>query len=412
MAQFTFTARDARGLPVDGRREALDAASVARDLVASGLTPVTVSEDQGAAHGAAGAGPDAASGGLLGRRISIDELILLSHQMASLCRAGVSVARALRGLSESQRNPRLQAVLADVATTLEAGTDMASALRRHPKVFSELYASVIHVGENTGRLDEAFKQIAGYLEMERETRKRIRTATRYPSFVLAAIAIAIAILNIFVIPAFAAVFEKFNAALPWQTQVIIGISDFMVANWTLLLGALLLLGVVARQYVRSPGGRLAWDRAKLHIPFLGGIFQRINLARFCQTFAMITRAGVPITQGLAVIARAIGNEHMAARITDMRHGIERGAGITATASESGMFSPVVLQMMAVGEETGSIDELMAQCAGFYEEEVDYQLKALTDAVEPVLVIAIGAMVLVLALGVFLPLWDLSSVANR
>ena len=417
MAHFAFTARDGRGLAVDGRREAPDAGALARDLMASGLTPVSVREEAGevAAErgtGAADGRAEAASAGVLQRRISIDELILLSHQMASLCRAGISVARALRGLSESHRNPRLQTVLADVAATLEAGTDMASALRRHPKVFSELYASVIHVGENTGRLDEAFKQIAGYLEVERETRKRIRTATRYPSFVLAAIGIAIGILNIFVIPAFAKVFAKFNAELPWQTQVIIGISDFMVANWSLLLGALLAAALAWRQYLRTPAGRLLWDRLKLRIPFIGGIFQRINLARFCQTFAMVTRAGVPITQGLAVIARAIGNEHMAVRITDMRHGIERGAGITTTAQDSGMFSPVVLQMMAVGEETGSIDELMAQCAGFYEEEVDYQLKALTDAVEPVLVIAIGIMVLVLALGVFLPLWDLSSVANR
>jgi MSHA biogenesis protein MshG len=289
---------------------------------------------------------------------------------------------------------------------------MASALRRHPAVFSELYASVIHVGENTGRLDEAFKQIAGYLEVERETRKRIKTATRYPTFVLATIGIAIVILNVFVIPAFARVFDKFHAELPWQTQVIIGISDFMVAWWPAMLVGLTAALFGARYWARTPGGRLTWDRWKLRIPLLGGIYQRINLARFCQTFAMVYRAGVPITQGLLVISRAIGNDYVAERVNGMRLGIERGAGITATARETGMFSPVVLQMMAVGEETGSMDELMAQSAGFYEEEVDFQLKALTDAVEPILVIAIGVMVLILALGVFLPLWDLSSVANR
>ena len=188
------------------------------------------------------------------------------------------------------------------------------------------------MGENTGRLDEAFKQIAGYMEMERETKNGIKTATRYPMFVLGAISIAIVILNIFVIPA----------------------------------------------------------------------------------FAMISKAGVPITQGLHVISRAIGNEYMAKQVSTMRHGIERGSGIAQTARESGMFTPVVLQMMEVGEETGSIDELMEQAAGFYEEEVDYELKGLTDAVEPILIIAIGMMVLVLvlALGVFLPLWDFASVANK
>jgi len=408
MPRFAFHARDSGGQAVEGHRDAADAASVARELAGSGMVPVSVVEEEVAedGHGAA------ADPGWFVRKVAPDEIILLSHQMASLTRAGISVVRALRGLAESHRNPRLQAVLDDVASTLESGSDVASALRRHPAVFSELYASVIHVGENTGRLDEAFKQIAGYLEVERETRKRIKTATRYPSFVLAAIGIAIVILNVFVIPAFARVFEKFNAELPWQTRVIVGVSDFMVAWWPLLLIGAVGLAFGLKHWIGTPAGRLVWDRWKLNLPIIGGIFERINLARFCQTFAMVSKAGVPITQGLLVISRAIGNEYMAERIDGMRHGIERGSGITVTARESGMFSPVVLQMMAVGEETGSMDELMLQSAGFYEEEVDYQLKSLTDAVEPILVIAIGAMVLVLALGVFLPLWDLSSVANR
>ncbi len=354
MARFAFRARDSEGQSVEGHREAADAVAVARELNAAGMVPVHLVEEAERTE------PDAASQGLgwFQRRVSLDELILLSHQMASLTRAGISVVRALRGLADSSKNPRLRAVLADVSAVLESGTDVASALRRHPAVFSELYASVIHVGENTGRLDESFRQIAGYLETERETRRRIKTATRYPSFVLAAIGIAIVILNVFVIPAFANVFEKFHAELPWQTRVIIGISDFMLANWPfLLLGA---LGVVVgvRYWVRTPGGRLTWDRWKLRLPLIGGIFERTNLARFCQTFAMVSRAGVPITQGLLVISRAIGNEYMAEHINGMRQGIERGSSITTTARDSGMFSAVVLQMMAVGEETGAIDELM------------------------------------------------------
>jgi MSHA biogenesis protein MshG len=407
MPRFAFRARDADGQPVSGQREAVDAVSLARELATAGLVPVAITAD--ATREAPAAPGDFRP---WQRRISLDELILLSHQLASLTRAGVSVVRALRGLAESQRNPRLQTVLSDIAGSLEAGSDVATALRRYPRVFSELYASVIHVGENTGRLDQAFRQIARYLEMERDTRKRIRAATRYPLFVVATIAIAIGILNVFVIPAFARVFEKFHAELPWQTRVLVAVSDFTVAWWPLLLVGGFATWVAARQYLRTPAGRLAWDRAKLKLPLVGGIFERINLSRFCQTFAMVSRAGVPVTQGLVVIARAIGNEHMAERVNGMRHGIERGASITVTARDSGLFTPVVLQMLAVGEETGALDELLEQAAGFYAEEVDYQLKALTDAIEPVLVIAIGAMVLVLALGVFLPLWDLSAVANR
>ena len=407
MPRFAFKARDADGRDVTGHREAASAGSLAQELAAGGVIVLDIREDGALDE------PEAQPGGwrLFEQKISIDEVILLSHQLFSLTKAGISIVRAVRGLAESQQNERFKEVLLDISSNLEAGADLATSLRRYPRVFSELYASVIHVGENTGRLDQAFKQIATYLEVERETRKRIKTATRYPMFVLGAIAIAIVIMNIFVIPAFADVFAKFNAELPWQTRVIIGISDFFVAYWMLL--AVLLGGVIygLRRYLQSDEGRYQWDRVKLKLPILGGIFERVHLARFCQTFAMVSRSGIPITQGLHVIARAIGNEYMADRVGTMRQGIERGSSVTRTAVDSGMFTPVVLQMIAVGEETGSIDELLEQAAGFYEEEVDYQLKSLTDAVEPILIVAIGIMVLILALGVFLPLWDLSSVAN-
>jgi len=408
MARFAFQARDGDGRPQEGFRDASDTTLVAQELVAAGWTPVRIEAREEAEESA----PRAAGPALFRRVASLDELVIFSHQMASLMKAGISVVRAVRGLAESTRNERLGAILENIAADLEAGSDLASSLRRHPQVFSELYASVVHVGENTGRLDQSFKRIAGYLEVERETRRRINAATRYPSFVLAAIAIAIVILNAFVIPAFADVFAKFNAELPWQTRVIIGVSNFFVAWWHLIAAALLLSAVAVYRYLRTPGGRLRWDRLKLRLPIVGSLFERINLARFCQTFAMVSRAGLPITQGLAVIARALGNEFLAERVHAMREGIERGGGVTQTAKDSGMFTPVVLQMIAVGEETGAMDELLEQAAGFYEEEVDYELKSLTDAVEPILIIAIGIMVLVLALGVFLPLWDLSSVANR
>lgn len=409
MPRFAFQARDAGGESVTGHREAADPGGVARELLGAGMTPISIVEESEEAGSEVGGG---STFSFFKKKVTIDELILLSRQMASLTRAGISVVRGLRGLAESQSNTYLQAILMDISASLESGTDVASSLRRYPHVFSELYASVVHVGENTGRLDEAFAQIARYLEVERETRKRIKTATRYPSFVLISIGIAIVILNVFVIPAFSKVFEKFHAELPWQTRVIIGISDFMVSYWPLLIvfAAGVFFGL--RHYMGTPEGRFNWDRMKLKLPILGSIFERINLARFCQTFAMVSRAGVPITQALLVISRAIGNEFMADKINGMRQGIERGSGITTTARESGMFTPVVLQMMGVGEETGTIDDLMEQAASFYEEEVDYQLKGLTDAVEPVLIVAIGAMVLVLALGVFLPLWDLSAVANK
>ena len=407
MAHFSYQARDAIGRALKGHIEAANAALVAAQLGEIGAIPLTIEpyqEEKGSA----------ATLDLpwFKSRVKIDELIIFSHQMATLAKAGISVVRAVRGLAESARNPRLAAVLGEVAADLEGGVDFATCLKRHDDVFSDLYASVIHVGENTGRLDEAFRRIAQYLELERETIKRLKSATRYPSFVLIAIGVAIAILNMFVIPAFASVFEKFNAQLPWQTQVILSISQFSVTYWPYLLGVAVAASYGVKRWIDTEDGRHAWDRSKLRLPIIGGIFERINLARFCQTFAMVMKSGLPVTQGLTIVASAIGNSYMARLVVGMRAGIERGESITKTAGSSGMFTPVVMQMIAVGEETGSIDELLAQCAGFYEEEVDYALKTLTDAIEPILIIAIGAMVLVLALGVFLPLWDLSGVAHR
>jgi len=408
MARFAFQARDGDGAAQTGQRDAASPAALAQELLAAGLTPVRIA----AAEEADGEAGRSSPPRRFGRPVTLDELVIFSHQMTSLMKAGISVVRGIRGLAESTRNARFAEALDAIADNLEAGSDLASSLRLHPRIFSELYASVIHVGENTGRLDESFKRIAGYLEVERETRRRINAATRYPSFVLGAITVAVLILNWFVIPAFADVFAKFNAELPWQTRVIIGVSDFFVAYWYVILAVLSGALFALYRYLQTTAGRLLWDRLKLRLPIVGSLFERIQLARFCQTFAMVSRAGVPIIQGLTVISRALGNEYLALQVNGMREGIERGGGVSQTARESGMFTPVVLQMIAVGEETGAMDDLLEQAAGFYEEEVDYELKSLTDAIEPLLIIAIGIMVLILALGVFLPLWDLSSVANR
>lgn len=405
MPRYQFNARSSSGEPVSGVRDGDSAGAIAAELSASGMLPLKI-EIAGVENTNAGAAWSPFKPG-----VKIGELVIFSHQMASLTKAGISVVRAVKTLAESSKNEYLAQVLFDVASNLEGGVDIATSLGRHPRVFGELFTALIHVGENTGRLDDAFSRIAGYLELERETRRRIQAATRYPMFVVIAIAIAIVILNIFVIPAFADVFAKYGAELPWQTQTIITVSRIFVDYWSLMLATL--VGVVYgwRRYIQTEEGLYQWHRWKIKLPVIGSIFERIYLARFCNTFAMVGRAGVPLTQGLKIVARTIGSEYMARRISGMRANIERGESVTATAHNAQLFSPVVLQMIAVGEETGAMDELLEQAATFYEEEVDYLLKGLTDALEPILIIGIAALVLIMALGVFLPLWDLNSVAN-
>jgi len=403
MAVFHYKGRTTRGDAVEGELEGNSVDLVASQLMNSGITPIDIA-------------PAVIKQDVLlelkrklgGGRVTLDDLILFSRQMYTLLKAGVPIIRSLNSLSETSRNITLANALHDCVTSLESGRELSTAFAQHPKIFTTLFVSMVQVGENTGRLDEAFLQISEYLEMEKDTRDRIKQATRYPTVVFVAIGVAIAVINLFVIPAFAKVYAGFDAELPWATQVLIATSNFTVQYWHLL--ALLLVATILglRYYIQTDEGKFKWHRLKLRLPLIGDIINRATLARFARAFAMSSRAGVPLIQSLTVVARAVDNVFIGDRITQMRNGIERGDTITRTAAATGMFTPLVLQMLAIGEETGAVDDLLQEVAEFYEREVDYDLKNLSSAIEPILIVAIGAMVLVLALGVFLPMWDLAT----
>jgi MSHA biogenesis protein MshG len=408
MASFQYSGRHANGSAASGRVEALSKSAVASQLLDQGITPVKVelvTKDDGDKK------TSKAGQIRLFERVTLDELIMFSRQMASLTRAGVPITSGMRGLANTIRNPLLQSTLNTVADDLERGNSLSTTLNKHPKLFNDLYVSMIHVGENTGQLDAAFSQMASYLELERKTARSIKQATRYPMFVMVAIAAALGVINAFVIPAFKSVFESFGGAMPWQTRVLITISDFTVNWWPFILGGLIVSGYLFVRWKKTEDGRRKWDRIKLRFPLVGGIFYRAILGRFARTFSVVLKAGIPIEQGLSIVSRAMGNVYIGEKVADMRKGIERGEGFTATAHRTGMFSPLVMQMLAVGEETGRVDEMLADVADFYEEEVEYDLQNLSSVIEPILIVAIGLMVLVLALGVFLPLWELSTTIN-
>ncbi len=409
VAHFRYEGRDREGRAVDGLVESASANAVAGQLAGNGITPVRIL--QAADPGAPEADEIDLSRLLPPPRVNLEELIIFSRQMHSLMRAGIPLNRALKGMVASVRHSTLRDALKDIATGIEGGGDLAGVMRRHPRVFNRLYLSIIHVGENTGQLDASFAQIAAYLELERETIKRMKSATRYPMFVVTAIAVAIGVINLFVIPAFAKVFAGFGAALPWQTQLLISLSAFTVAWWPVILAGIVVGVFGFRRYVETDAGRYQWDRYKLRLPLVGGIFERITMGRFARTFAMMTAAGVPIIQTLKVVSGAVGNEYVGAKVRDIGSSIERGESLVRAAAATKMFSPLVMQMLAVGEETGQVDELLVQVAEFYEQEVDYDLKQLADAIEPIMIIFVGVLVLILALGVFLPLWDLAGVAT-
>jgi MSHA biogenesis protein MshG len=406
MPFFAYKARNARGEIVEGVIESNDSHAVASQLFNMGIVPTTINEtDKPKAKGESSWWAK-----LTSEKVLPIDVQLFSRQMYTLLKSGVPMMRALAGLQESAINQGFRRIIQDLRESLDAGRELSASMRRHPEVFSSFYISMIRVGEMTGQIDKIFLRLYDHLEFERDMRQRVKTALRYPSFVLIAMAAAMVIVNIFVIPAFVKVFKGFNAKLPILTEILIATSDFFVNQWPYLI--VLSLGAFfgIRLFLASNTGRFWWDKQILKMPIFGRIVLKATLARFARSFALSSKSGVPIVQALNVVALTVDNKFIAERIEQMRDGVERGESILRTASVAGVFTPVVLQMIAVGEESGAIDDLMDEIAIMYEGEVEYELKTLSSNIEPILIVLLGVMVLVLALGIFLPIWDLGKVA--
>lgn len=401
MAKFSVKGRDSEGKLKTSIMEAASSDGAAAQLMSGGITPISIEivAEKNATEMPA----------LFAKKVSIEELTMFCRQMYSLAKSGVVLNRAIRGLAESVTNERLSEALYDVEISLNSGMNLSKALSRHKDIFDDMFINIINVGENSGKLDMAFKQMNAYLELEKDTRRRISSATRYPTFVLIAISIAIVILNIFVIPVFADLFTKFDAELPWATRILIGTSTFFREQWLLLIIAVIAVVFGIRYYVNTHDGRLFWDRIKLKIPIIGSILSRATLARFSRTFALMLSSGVPLINALELSSQSVGNAYVGSNIRGMRSGIQRGESLLRSAAQSKMFTPLVMQMMQVGEETGKVDEMLVEVAEFYEQEVDYDLKNLSSYIEPILIAVIAGLVMILALGIFLPMWDMMNV---
>ena len=404
MASFAYRGRNADGGTVSGRVEAPNLDAAAEQLFGNRITPHEIREAEDTATGNVSLRQILSSD-----RISDVERITFARQMHNLTKAGLPLDRAIRGLEASLANPGFKRVLRDVVANLERGNTLADALAQHPKVFNDLFISLVNVGENTGRLDLAFADLAKYIEVERTTSKQLKSATRYPMFVLAAMAGAIAVITVFVIPAFSGVFERLGASLPWQTKALIATSDFAVTFWPLMVVVAVLSYGAFKFWSLSHRGGIQWARIKIRIPLVGSIFERIALGRFAKTFAIMGRSGVPVVRALSIVAEVVGNKYIGSKIIEMGGGVSRGESLYLTAQRSNIFLPLVLQMIAVGEESGNLPDLLDEVSDFYDGEIEYDLNRLTESIEPILIIFIAALVLVLALGVFLPIWDLGGI---
>lgn len=408
MPFFAYKARDARGELVQGVLEGADAGAVADQLFGTGVTPISIDVTSRTRSGAGD--EDNLWQKLTEKKVTSMDVQLFSRQLYTLLKSGVPIMRGLAGLQESAISKSFGRVIKDLRESLDSGRELSAAMRRHPDVFSNFYLSMVRVGEMTGRLEDVFLRLFDHMEFDRDMRARVKTATRYPTFVVMAMIIAITIVNMFVIPQFVKVFESFHAELPLMTRILIGSSAFMVHYWPQLLVMTVAAVFGFRAWLNTVPGRLIWDKYKLRFPIAGKIIMKGTMSRFARSFALSSRSGVPIVQALTVVSQTVDNAYLCARVEQMRDGVERGESILRTSIAAGVFTPVVLQMIAVGEESGSLDELMDEIAQMYEREVDYELKTLSAQIEPILITFLGAMVLVLALGIFLPVWDLGKAA--
>ncbi len=399
MPRFSYKGRNAQGVQVEGAIESVSADAVADHLATIGVTPVDI-------HPAVSA---RRSLSLFAPRIGPDDIMLFSRQMHTLMKAGVPILQALTGLQQSTGNSSFARVIGEIRETLDRGQELSEGLRLHPDLFSAFYVSMIRVGEMTGMLDEIFLRMFHQLEFEKNMREQVRAAIRYPAFVLFAMTIAVAIINLFVIPSFAKVYAGFRVELPLMTRILIGVSNFFVTWWPLLLSLIAGSALFFRSWISTSGGKYQWDALKLRLPLAGTILFKISLAKFSRSFALASRSGVPVVEGFAAVAQVLDNDFMSRRVIGMRERLQRGESISRAATEAGVFTPIVLQMITVGEETGELDTMMQEVAEFYEREIDFALKSLSEKIEPILILGLAVLVLILALGVFLPIWDLGRV---
>jgi MSHA biogenesis protein MshG len=406
MPMFLFQGRNLDGEYVTGKRLAQSTDSLAEQLSKEGVIPLKITIE------VVETGLWATiKEKLPGQKVSLEQLSMFTKQMYTLYKSGVSLSLSLKQLAQTSHNAQLSKALFSVVESLEGGKDLASAMQLHPAVFTPLMISMVRIGQNSGHLDEAFLDLHQYLELENSSSKQIKTVLRYPMLVLFALFFATIIVMTFVIPTFAKVFSQAHIEMPAITQLLINASLFITKAWGYLLFILFLIIGGVHYYLKTPTGQYKWSRFQLHLPLVGTILRRIILLRFAQSFAVVVKSGIPLVDGLGLVSQAIQNKYAQQQIQTMQVEIQHGKTLTQAAVFVTLFTPLELQMLAVSEETGELSGILDHLAGYYQREIEYSLKRLSDIMEPILILGVAILVLGLALAVYLPIWNLIKLVH-
>lgn len=399
MPYFNYTIRDANGQTRSGKVEAPNAEELKKRLQAEGLQVLEVTEDRKA--------PRVPAGGY--GRVKLTDLAIFSRQFSTMLDAGVSLIRCLDVLQAQTNNARLRKILMDLSARVESGESLSRSMARHPKAFSQLIIGLIRAGEVGGVLEESLQRIAGFLEKDVELRRKIRSALTYPVIVLlAAVGIVIFLVS-WLVPQFADLFKELGIKeMPAPTQFLIDLSALFTQRWYVVVIAVIAILVAYKLFVSTRVGRRVADRVKLRIPVFGPLHHKIVMARFSRTMGTLLASGVPILQAMETVAGVVGNSVVSDAVIESRARIREGEKIADPLQRSKMFPPMVVHMVSVGEESGSLDHMLNKIADFYENEVEMTIASLTAAIEPVMIVLLGFIVGFIVISMFLPMIEVIS----
>lgn len=402
MGSFTYEAINSNGEMVTGKMEAEQEASVSQHLRENGLTVVEIKEEQASPFsGLFQSGP---------AKVTQGDLSLFSRQLASMLDAGIPVTRGLHTLSRQVTNAGFSKALQEIAGNVEGGMSLTEALGGYPHIFSKLYVGMVESGEIGGTLQESLQSVAEQLHKEKALRDNIRSATFYPMVVSFFAVILLIGMLFFLVPVFVGFFPA-DAQLPLITQIIISVSDSLRNFWYLWFLVIFAVIFLIRLYLRSETGQRKMDRIKFRIPAFGPLLQKAVLARFARTLSTLISGGIPIMQALESAGRSAGNTMIEDAVNRAAEQISEGKSISAPLEESGVFPPMVTHMIAVGEETGNLPDLLNRIAGFFEEEVEVMSKGLTSMIEPLLLVVVGVVVGIMLISLYLPIFTVITEVN-
>ncbi len=393
MPQFTYTARDQKGDLKTATIEATNREDVVQQLRRLRMNVVKVEEQSKAKQKTGGS-------------ISMRDIVIFTRQFSTMINSGLPLVQALDILSKQSENKALQAVTRQIVFDVESGHTVADALAKHPKAFSDLYVNMVAAGEAGGILDTILMRLATFMEKNDALVRKVKGAMIYPGVIMSVAAIAITVLLVFVIPVFKNMFGSVGLALPLPTRIVIMLSEFLIGYWYAILGVIVGGGYGLKRYYATSNGQLAIDRALLRFPVLGDVIRKSAVSRFTRTLGTLISSGVSILDGLEITAKTAGNRVIQDAIMASRSSIAGGDTISAPLAKSAVFPPMVISMIAVGEQTGGLDEMLAKIADFYDEEVDAAVSGLLALLEPVMIVFLGVVVGGMVVAMYLPIFDM------